>query len=308
MAVQPTRLCIISRGPLRSGHFIATLQASLGSEDPLEIIMDRRRGRSSGESDLKEDRRRQHQVALALEANGFAIVPASVDPPEYRPIEQSSPVDDYFAERLESIRSSHRRRPGTLTPRLLWILSGVTLGALVLLLVGEPDRPPGQIDESLDRTPPSIASRDTNSPPQAGIDQGVREARPELDATARRSPSAPPPSNQVAGVLQARASTSKATSTQVVGSRAKLVRKPVSQGWGDSYAVRLLDREGQPMLGANVRLVALMANGTVENIAMGALSEPGTYRGTVPTNRSTPIDLRVRVATGDGFVEVPVTP
>jgi hypothetical protein len=51
-----------------------------------------------------------------------------------------------------------------------------------------------------------------------------------------------------------------------------------------------------------------MADGTVENIAMGALPEPGTYRGTVPTGRSTPVDLRVRVSTGDKFVEVPVRP
>jgi len=318
MTVQPTRLCIISRGPLRSGHFIAVLQASLGPEDPLEIIMDRRRGGSSGQSDLNEDRRRQHQVALGLEADGFAIVPASVDPPEYRtpsllrfegPIEHSSPVDDYYKERLESIRSSQRRRPGTLPPKLLWIASGVTLGSLVLLLAGQPDRPPGQIDESVARTPPSIASRDTNSPPQAGTDKGAREAGPGLDATARRSSSVPPRSNQVAGVLPAGASTSKATSTQVAGShRAELVRKPVSRGWGDSYAVRLLDGAGQPMVGANARLVARMADGTLENIAMGALSEPGIYRGTVPTNRSTPIDLRVRVITGDGFVEVPVRP
>jgi hypothetical protein len=291
MAAQPTRLCIISRGPLRSGHFIAALQASLASEDPLEIIMDRRRGGSSGESDLKEDRRRQHQVSLALEANGFAIVPASVDPPEYRPIELSPPVNDYYEERLESIRSSQRRRPGT--PKLLWILSGLTLGALVLLLAGEPDRPPGQRDETVAKTPPSIASRDTNSPPQAGTDKGAPEAGPGPDATARRPAGASP---------------SKARSTQVVGSRAKLVRQPVSWGWGDSYAVRLLDRAGQPLVGANVRLVAHMANGTVENIAMGALAEPGTYRGTVPTDRSTPIDLRVRVTTGDGFVEVPVSP
>src|SRR5215470_2866036 len=106
MAVQPARLCIISREPLRSGRFIAALQASLGPEDPLEIIIDRRHGGSSGKADLTEDRRRQHQVTLALEANGFAIVPASIDPPadktwrprpsllrlEVPPIERASPL------------------------------------------------------------------------------------------------------------------------------------------------------------------------------------------------------------------------
>jgi hypothetical protein len=62
------------------------------------------------------------------------------------------------------------------------------------------------------------------------------------------------------------------------------------------------------MVQSNVLLVARMADGTVESIAMGALAEPGTYRGTVPTSRSTPVDLRVRVATGGGVIEVPVRP
>ena len=88
----------------------------------------------------------------------------------------------------------------------------------------------------------------------------------------------------------------------------ELVRQPVSLGWGESYALRLLDPAGQPMAGADVLLVAHMEDGTVENIPMGALPEPGTYRGTVPTGRSTPVDLRVRVSTGDKRVEVPVRP
>jgi len=72
--------------------------------------------------------------------------------------------------------------------------------------------------------------------------------------------------------------------------------------------VRILDSAGRPMVDAGVMLVARMADGTVENVAMGALTEPGTYRGTVPTKRSTPVDLRVRVTTGGGSVEVPVRP
>jgi hypothetical protein len=62
------------------------------------------------------------------------------------------------------------------------------------------------------------------------------------------------------------------------------------------------------MVVANVLLVARMADGTVENGVMGALPERGTDRGTVPTGSSTPVDLRVRVSTGDKFVEVPVRP
>jgi hypothetical protein len=90
--------------------------------------------------------------------------------------------------------------------------------------------------------------------------------------------------------------------------RAELARKPESRGWGESYAVRLLNRAGQPLAGAEVWLVARMADGTVENVPMGALPEPGIYRATVPTSRSSPVDLRVRVRRGDKRVEVSVKP
>ena len=436
MAVQPTRMCIVSRDPFQGGRLVAALEASVGPGDHLEIIVDRRHGGSSGEADLKEDRRRQRQVALALEANGFAIVPASVDPTSVGPtagrtlhslvsfeplIEPVSPVDDGDVddedeERLESIHSFQRRQPGTLITKLLGVLCGVLLIALVLSLAGQlpgqsrlsqpvtgrlsggPDQPPGQTNQSAaltqrpavteapvvagtppparptsespsagrttgtrsesprdaDRlTPrpreasgpsevtgtasqePGITPRETSPPPRetspppkdtststrggsapanepgapppAETGKGARGARPELGATARPSPSAPPRSNRVAGVPPPGEATSKATSKQVPASpRAELVGAPVSRGWGDSYAVRLLDPAGQPMVDANVVLLARMADGTVENVAMGALSEPGTYRGTVPTSRSTPVDLRVRVTTGDGSVEVSV--
>src|SRR5262249_61460318 len=85
MAAQPARLCIISRVPLPSALFIAALQASLGPEDRLEIIFDRRHGGDSGKADLPEARRRQSKVALALEVNGFAIVPNSAEATEERP-------------------------------------------------------------------------------------------------------------------------------------------------------------------------------------------------------------------------------
>src|SRR5881296_286043 len=318
------------------------------------------------------------------------------------------PEDDENEEQLESFQ---RQRSGMLIEKLLGVLSGVTLAALVLSLVGQitgqsllsqlftgplsggPDQAPGQTQlpavtekpvvaetrpartetppparpnsespsaggpastksvsprdadrltprqretsgpsEVTGTTPrkPSITSRETSPPPKetstpppgastpanetgaplkAGTDQGASGGRPRLSATARPSPSAPAPSNQVASALSPEAATPKATPAQLVGShRAELVQGPESRGWGDSYAVRLLDPAGKPMVGAYVLLVAHMADGTVGNIAMGALPEPGTYRGTVPTGRSTPVDLRVRVSTGDKFVEVPVRP
>jgi hypothetical protein len=72
--------------------------------------------------------------------------------------------------------------------------------------------------------------------------------------------------------------------------------------------VRLVNSAGQPMKVLGVLLVARMADGSAENVAMGALPEPGMYRGTVPIVRSTPVDLRVRVIVDDKFVEVPLTP
>jgi len=90
---------------------------------------------------------------------------------------------------------------------------------------------------------------------------------------------------------------------------AEFVGQPVSRGWGDSYAVRLFDSAGRPLVVVEVLLVAHMADGTVEYITMGALPEPGTYRGTVPTGRSTRLDLRVRVNAGDNkLVAVPLRP
>jgi len=269
------------------------------------------------------------------------------------------PEDDENEEQLESFQ---RQRSGMLIEKLLGVLSGVTLAALVLSLVGQitgqsllsplftgplsggPDQPPGQTtprqretsgpSEATDtaaREParePSITPKEislppketsapppgtstpanvTGAPPKAGTDQGASGDRPGLSATARPSPSSP--SNQVASALSPEAATSKATPPQLKGShRAELVRGPVSRGWGASYAVRLLDPAGKPMVVADVLLVARMADGTVENVTMGALPEPGTYRGTVPTDRSTPVALRVRVSTGDKFVEVPVRP
>jgi cell division septation protein DedD len=354
--VQPTHLCIISRDPLRGGHFVASLQASLRPEDYLEIIVDRRYGGSSGASDLREDRRRQPQVDLVLEADGFAIVPASVSRARAEePIEPLFPVDD-DDENLESILDFQRQRSGRLIP-ILGVLGGVMLAALVWFLAEQvtgqsllsqlftgrlpagPNQPPGQTNESsamarssavteepvIAETRParpetargetststrgaSAPANEPGAPPRAGTGQGASGARPKLGATARQSSNAPPLSNQVTGTLPAGAATPKPTPEQVVAHRAELVRAPVSRGWGESYTVRLLDPAGRPMVVTNALLVVRMANGTVEKIAMGALPEPGTYRGTVPLGRSTPVDLRVRMTTGDESLEVPLRP
>ena len=147
-------------------------------------------------------------------------------------------------------------------------------------------------DASSLTSPPLNEVRPAPKEPSSSPDRTTRAAR----STSSRSVSPPG------------APTAKAESAQVAGSpRAELVGEPISRGWGDSYAVRLRDPAGQPVVDASVHIVASMADGTVENVAMGALAEPGTYRGTVPTNRSKPVELRVRVITGGEPVEVPIS-
>jgi hypothetical protein len=160
--------------------------------------------------------------------------------------------------------------------------------------------------------PPRVADMpagETGAPAKAGTDQVTSGGGSRFTATAKPSPEAPASSPRVASALSPEAATPKTAPAQLVHSpHAELVRRPVSRGWGDSYAVRLVDAAGRPMVVPSVWLVARMADGSVERVAMGALPEPGTYRGTVPTSRSTPVDLLVRVSTGDRFVEVPVKP
>jgi hypothetical protein len=90
------------------------------------------------------------------------------------------------------------------------------------------------------------------------------------------------------------------------GARAEFSRKARSVGWGDSYAVRLLSPTGEPMVASEIVLIARMGDGTVENVAMGALRERGVYRATVPTRRSAPISFQVRVSYGEQSVQIPV--
>jgi hypothetical protein len=139
------------------------------------------------------------------------------------------------------------------------------------------------------------ASQETSPPPKAaGTTATPREPAAKARATRASTketgtPKARPP--RLAGTL-----------------RAELAREPITVARGESYAVRLLNSAGQPMAGSDVWLVARRADGTVESIPMGALPELGTYRATVPTGRSAPINLQVRLRIGEKRVEVPLKP
>ena len=236
----------------------------------------------------------------------FQTQPGSpTSPPPARPDGESSSSDVLASTKSESPRDVDRltpRRPETSGP------SEVT--DPTFRGTGPTSR--GTVSAPKDASrPPRVArspADETGAPSKVEAEQGSSGGRTRLSATGRPSPKAPVPSQQVTSALSAE-SAPKATPEPSVGpNRAELVREPISRGWGDSYAVRLLDSAGQPLDVAGVLLIAHMADGSVETIAMGALPEPGTYRGTVPTGRSTPVDLRIRVSTGDKFVEIPVRP
>jgi len=370
MAVQRARLCIVSREPFRSTHFAAALYSTLGLEDDVEIIVDRRHGDSSGPLDPKEDRRRRPQVDIDLEVHGFAIVPTD-DPPEPEPTERFI-VNDEEDERLTHVRSFLRWRHGALLRSLVGILGGATLTALALLLAehlgilgpvrigvpvviatsssprpiedphpaaaavsappGEISLPPREAGPVIERMGTAFTERPTPLLPEgagrqistrndatpaddvatsagAAPEKSASDSRLRPGATIRPTASTSRRANRVTDEAAAGgAATAKAASTEPTGSpRVELVGEPVSRGWGDSYAVRLLNPAGQPVLDGNVQLIVSMADGTVENVPMGALAEPGLYRGTVPHNRATEVDLRVRVTTSSGSVEVPIS-
>src|SRR5437867_6337495 len=92
----------------------------------------------------------------------------------------------------------------------------------------------------------STTPKETSAPPSAATGQGG-SGRPRPGATVRPGPSAPAPPKQVASAPLPEAETPRATPPRFTGSpRVELVREPVSRGWGESYALRLLDPAGRP--------------------------------------------------------------
>jgi len=172
-------------------------------------------------------------------------------------------------------------------------------------VTGAASQQPGTPSKGASISPEQTSTPVYGAPPNDGTAHGASGDGSRLSATVRPSANPLAPSNPVASAPPPEAATPKAT-PRFGGSYAELVGEPISRGWGYSYALRLVDSSGQPLVAADVLLVAHMADGTVENIAMGSLPEPGTYRATVPAGLSTPVDLRVRVNTGEKFVEVPL--
>jgi hypothetical protein len=391
VADQPACLCIVSRDRLRGGDFIAALEASLGPQDHLEIIIDRRSGEPSGEWDRAADRRRRPQVDLALKANGFAMIPAPRSSHERAPLSMllpsaSSPRhadEDDDEERLEAIRSFKRGRSSSLVPWLIAVLAVAGAAAFVLSPVGHtlkesladrmhPESPARATrPEAVSSTQPAPpVPEPTTAPPQGpavadrpgaaevparsgqtttadgsnrqnGVPPSATEPRPSptRDATGAVSPrdaqtpspgsgagaraasgqvtrerprstdgirpgasaSAPKPMASVPSEPSARASSPRFAGLP----RVELSQEP---GVSGTYAVRVVDPAGRVLSDAEVLLLAHMPDGTVENVRMHYSRDHGAYRCTLPPTGSSPVDLRVRVITGDKRVEVPLGP
>jgi hypothetical protein len=165
------RLCVVSRNPLVSGVFIAGLTISVGARDPLEIIVDRRRGGPASDPILIERRHRDH-VDRALEREGFAFVTTatpdtangSLPGQDVRPVERiaAEETDERKLERILWLKHGRIIRLG----RLL-ILSGLLNAILILFFVA-----------------PAVKARLTQARPAASVPSVVAP----VDKAAESSP------------------------------------------------------------------------------------------------------------------------
>ena len=138
--------------------------------------------------------------------------------------------------------------------------------------------------------PRQAASAPSKSEPTAA-------ARSEPTAPPRLEPTSPPRSEP----------TSRFTSPRFAGVPSVDVSREPGSPTG-MYSARILDPAGRPLSDADVLLLARMSDGTVENVRMQFSPDRGTYRGALPPTRSSLVDLRVRVITGDKRIEIPVGP
>jgi hypothetical protein len=188
----PRSLCIVSRDPLRCSELVLSLQASLRPHEDLQIILDRRRDRTSTEAHSDEgerlvERRRHHHVDLALKRNGFAIVPATpIEPVATVALDEADAAE---REQLAEIANFTRRRRA----RRLWVVGAPLAFVLVLFMLLPP------VDSLLhqilpEAPPPSKLMNGLPAVVQAPLITGIpaeapRDRRTEPPGTVDREPS-----------------------------------------------------------------------------------------------------------------------
>jgi cell division protein FtsN len=164
-----------------------------------------------------------------------------------------------------------------------------------------PPREAARVDPSRDAGAPTFESNgspgSSTAPGAARRSRATETARPSTSTPVpRQTAVAPPPSEPV----------SRSVSPRFAGlPRVELSREASSSS--ATYSARIVDPAGKPLPDAEVLLLARMPDGTVENVRMDFYPDRGTYRGSLPT-ASSPVDIRVRVITGDKRVEIPLGP
>jgi hypothetical protein len=165
-----------------------------------------------------------------------------------------------------------------------------------------PPREAARVDPSRDAGAPTFESNgspgSSTAPGAARRSRATETARPSTSTPVQRQAAVapPPPSEPV----------SRSVSPRFAGlPRVELSREAGSSG--GTYSARIVDPAGKPLPDAEVLLLARMPDGTVENVRMDFYPDRGTYRGSLPT-ASSPVDIRVRVITGDKRVEIPLGP
>ena len=261
---------------------------------------------------------------------------------ERRPFEDDTDADERELERILQFKRRHETRLGPML--LLTALVGVLVVLLLILLpavktlvswtrpaaplpaerTSEPLQAAHAPSAAESPSPPrqsgaSPPPRDAESPETVRLPGANSTARPQTDTVPRPQtdtvasiPPAPPSRVSSRPSVGIRApDTLRGESSRFPGvPRVELVRNslPTADGKADSYVVRLSDPAGRPLAGAEVLLVASMADGTVENIMLGAGPEPGTYAGTSRPSRSVPVNLRVRMTMSDKRIDIPLRP
>jgi len=219
-----------------------------------------------------------------------------------------SPSVRTLVSRLRPQETSLERLPALASPPQD---KGISLEADILSVTAHPatiQRP------ELSEAPSPV--RAEHSPSDVGREFGTTRGSSGTSATARVTPNArtTTPRKPIANVAIARNPPSDAVATlmasprfpglprvEVVGSAAPAWRQ------GETYALRIFDAPGRPLDGANVLLLAHMADGTVRSILLHSGTEPGTYEATLPGG-SAPVDLRIGITTSDTRVEIPLSP
>ena len=175
-------------------------------------------------------------------------------------------------------------------------------------------RDPRAVESSREAVAPAEGTAAPKALAQPGAERRARStdiprssvAAPEAHRPGAGSPAAStsrPAQPAVASVPDA---ASRSVSPRFAGlPRVELSREPGAAG--GTYSASILDPAGKPLPDAEVLLLAHMADGTVANVRMDFYPDRGTYRGSLPT-ASTPVDLRMRVITGDKRVEIPLGP